>query len=335
MGSRTAAPAARVMFGHIDWLNLRRVLQGQALMLILIALIVAFSLWSPYFLSLDNSLIIVGTASVLGIMAVTQTFLIISGGVDISAGSVVALSGVIVGLMVEAGQSVWLASAVAILAGALVGTVNGVIIMRLGVNALITTLGTLSIFSGLAYVISSAHTLVVPNPEFAFLGVGEIGRLPVPFIIFAVIFATGLFVERFTRAGRAIYAIGGNATAARLAGLRVKLIPFGLYVASGASAGLAGVITVSQLAAASPQVGQAYLLSVVTAVILGGCALTGGKGSLIGTLVAVFILGVLQNGFALLQLSSFVQTMALGVALIIAVLLDESTRSLAHRRGVA
>lgn len=308
-------------------------LQSQGLLAMLIGLIVTFSLLSPYFLQVDNFLNVGSGAAALGIMAVAQTYLIIAGGFDVSVGSVVALTGVVIGLLVGDGVNVWLASLAGLGVGAGVGAINGFIVVRLGVNPLITTLGTLSIFSGLAFTISGGSTLIVADADFGFLGSGDILGIPFCLLLLVALASVALWIERCTRTGRAIYAIGGNHEAARLAGLRTDWIPFMLYVISGLSGALAGIIITSQLAASSPQVGQTFLLSVVTAVILGGASLSGGRGSVIGTLVAVFILGILQNGFALLQLSSYVQTMAIGFALIVAVLLDQATRRLETHGG--
>ncbi len=309
-------------------------LQSQGLLIILAALFAYMWLRSPYFMTTSNLLVVGGQAGALGIMAMAQTALIISGGFDVSVGSVLALSGVTLGILNEHGWNIWVAAVVAILVGGLVGALNGFIVVKLHVNALITTLGTLSIFSGLAYIMTSGQTLVLDNKSFAFVGTGHILRLPFALVLFLVVFVIAMVVERLTRFGRTYYAIGGSLEAARLAGLRVQSTSFSLYVISGISAGIAGVLITAQLAASSPQVGANYNLSVVTAVILGGASLAGGRGSARGTLIAVLILGVLQNGFALLQLSAFVQTMALGIALIVAVLLDQTARSFERRKAV-
>lgn len=308
---------------------LRRV-QGQGLLLVLLVLIVFFASQSRYFLTPQNFFSIGSAASALGIMAVAQTFLIIAGGFDLSVGSVVAVTGVVIGLLYQNGEGtdIWLAALAGMSMGLLVGVVNGAIAVGLRINALITTLGTLSIFSGLAFLLTGGRTLIITHPHFQFLGSGYLGAVPVSLIIFVTVAAVGVFVARFTPLGRAIYAIGGNPEAARLSGIGVRRVQFGLYAASGALAGLAGLIIAAQLGASSPQVGQTFLLSVVTAVILGGTSLAGGRGSVFGTVVAVIILTVLQNGFALLQLSSYFQTMSLGIVLILAVLLDETVRRL-------
>lgn len=303
-----------------------QLLRGQGLLLVLIALGTFFALKSPYFLHSDNLLAVGGTAGVLGLMAITQTFLIVSGGIDISIGSVAAISGVILGSVYDAGASIWAAAAVGLLVGIGIGALNGLLTVRLGVDPLVTTLGTYSIFLGASFLISGSTTLAIDDNSFSWLGTGKIGPFPVPLVLFVVALGGGLFIERMTTTGRAIYAIGGNLEAARLSGIRINWIRFGLYVLSGLSAAVAGVLLTSQLSSSSPNVGSAYLLSVVTAVILGGASLSGGRGSLVGTLIAVAILGMLQNGFALLSVSSFAQTMVLGILLIAAVLLDQTIR---------
>jgi ribose transport system permease protein len=307
-------------------IRLRTVLQGQGLLGILIILVLYFTLRSPYFLTWSNIVTIGAGTSVLGIMTVAQTYLIISGGIDVSVGSVVAFSGVILGLALEHGFSPWVAIVLTLCSGVVAGALNGFIVIKLNVNPFITTLGTMSIFSGWAYVMAADNVLPASQGIFRVIGVDKFMGLPVCLEIFLVLVVLAFIMERFTSLGRAIFAIGGNREASRLAGLQVKLIPFVLYVASGLSASLAAIVITSQLEAASPQVGSTYLLTVVTAVILGGASLAGGRGSIVGTFIAVLILAVLQDGFGLLQLSAFAQTIAIGVALIIAVLIDQAVR---------
>jgi len=277
-------------------------------------------------------LIIGGGTAALGIMAVAQTFLIISGGIDISVGSVVALSGVVLGLLLIGGLPLPLAILGAVLSGTAVGAFNALLVVRLNIDPFIATLGSLSLFSGVAFTLTSGETRSIVDPTLAFIGIGRIAGVPVPLVLFAIILAIGLVAERLTAWGRTVYAIGGNKEAARLSGLPVKRTQVMLYLLSGTSAGLAGALTVAQLASASPQVGANYLLAVVTAVILGGTSLSGGRGSLLGTLIAVAILGVLSNGFALLGWTTNAQTMALGAALLIAVLLDRAARTQRSKR---
>jgi ribose transport system permease protein len=312
--------------------RLAAIVQGQGLFVMLLLVGGYFALRSEFFLSWDNFLNIGATGAALGIMALAQTYLIVSGGIDVSVGSVVALSGAVVGLLLQDGQPFWVAASLAVLVGASVGAVNAFLVVALQVNPFIATLGTLSIFSGLAFELTNGETTTVVNDTLSYIAIERLLGLPVPLIIFLLLFVVALAVERLTPVGRSVYAIGGNPEAARLAGLRVRLTQSSLYVLSGLSGGVAAVLITAQLAAASPQVGSTYLLSVITAVILGGASLAGGRGSVVGTLIAVLILGVLQNGFALIGLSSSAQTIALGVALVVAVLLDQATRRLRDGR---
>lgn len=320
---RTSAPRSS---------RITRRLRGQGLIVMLLILIVIFTTQSPHFLTVSNLWVILGSSAVLGLMALPQTMLVISGGIDLSVGSVVSLSSILVGTATSAGLSPWLGSGLAIGVALLVGGFNAFIAIGLGVNPLITTLGTLSIVQGGAYLIANAQTFIINDEPFYFLGSGRVGPVPFVFILFAIVFAIYLFIERKTTYGRSVYAIGSNIDAARLSGLKVRTVPVTLYLTSSLAGGIGGVVLASQLGAASADVGLAYQLSVVTAVILGGASLSGGRGTVVGTVIAVLILGVLQNGFALLGLSAYVQTIALGTALIVAVLLDQTTRKLEGRR---
>lgn len=307
-------------------LRLAALAHGQGLFVILALLVVYFSLASKYFMTTDNVFLIGSTASALGLMAVFQTYLIVSGGVDLSVGATLALTGVVIGLEFENGMNVWVAAFLAALIGIGVGLVNGLLAVKAKINSLIVSLGTLSFVTGLAVQLSNSRTLIVADTSFDFVGSGRVFGVPFPLIMFGLVAGAALYVERRTVAGRAIYAIGGNAQAAKLSGIKVERTQIVLYTLSGLSAGVAGVMVCSQLNAGSPQVGANFLLSVVTAVVLGGTSLAGGTGSVLGTVVAVFVLQVLQNGFALIGYPSSVQTMALGVVLILAVLLDQVTR---------
>lgn len=306
--------------------RLLRTIQTQAIAGVLVVLIIIFSLTSPYFLTLENFLAMGGTFAILGIMAITQKFLVVSKGIDISIGSVAAVSGVLLGFFYGNGVDIWIASFLALLAGVVIGLINGLIIVRLDLDPLVVTLGAYSVFQGLAFVISDTKTLIITDDAFAFLGGGSIIGVPFTLVLFVVVLLVAVFIEKRTTVGRAIYAIGGNREAARLSGIRVSKIRITLYALSGMSAAVAGILLASQLSTSSPNVGSTYLLSVVTAVVLGGASLDGGRGSMFGTLLAVAILGVLQNGFALLAFSSFAQQIVLGSLLVAAVALDTVTR---------
>ena len=300
--------------------------QGQGLILILAIVVGIMWYSSPYFMSTDNLLIAASVVSILGVMAVGETLIIIAAEIDISIGSVMAVTSVVIGSLVAEGLNVWVAVAVAMLLAAGVGLVNGILTVWFKINSLVVTLGMYSIVLGIAYVLSNSSTVIIDGQGFSWLGSSKIGPVPVPVFVFLGVWLVGQSVLKLTALGHHIYAVGDNYDAAVRAGIRADGLRIGLFVAISLSAGLAGVIVTSQLASAAPQVGDPYLLAVVTAVILGGASLAGGRGSLMGTLIAVSILGVIQNGFALLQFSVYTEYIALGSLLIFAVLTDQLVR---------
>ncbi len=303
---------ARIKFG-----------ESLGLVAIYIVLLIVLSLKSPYFASLNNFLNILVAVSTIGIIAVAMTMVIVSGGIDLSVGSVVALSGVAVAQLSHH-YAIWLCVGAALLVGAIVGLFNGVAVTRIGINPLIATLGTLSIARGLSFVFSGGLTQSIDNEGFGFLGRGFVFGVPFQVIVMVILFIMVAFVMRATVFGRSIYAIGGNAHASRLAGLPVQNMQVAVYLLSGLSAALGGVFLASQLSAGAPAAAAGIELSVIAAVILGGTSLSGGKGTISGTLLGVLILGTLNNGLTLLNVSSYYQEVARGVVLLLAVGLDQA-----------
>jgi ribose transport system permease protein len=307
-----------------------RLLQNQGLLVVLAGTIVFFWIKSPFFMSVSNWSIIAQISAILGMLAVGQTLLVISGGIDISVGSVVACSSALIAYLVVHGLDTIEATIVVLAGGAGVGLVIALLVVRLNVNPLVTTLGMYSILLGVAYQIAGFQSVPVTSGFYTFLQ-GSIGQLPWVFVFFVIIWLVGLLIARQTAVGRHIYAIGDSEQAAARAGINTARVRTMLYVMSGMLGAWAGVLTTAQLSTASPDVGQTYLLAVVTAVVLGGTRLSGGRGGLFGTFVAVTILGVVENGLALLQESAFMQDVVLGVLLIAAVLFDQVTSSYERR----
>jgi ribose/xylose/arabinose/galactoside ABC-type transport system permease subunit len=301
-------------------------LQGQGLFLVLVAVFVAIWLSSPYFLTVSNLTTAAGVVSVLGLMAVAETFVIIMGEIDISIGSVMALTSVLIGMLVGHGFDPWVASFVALLVAAGIGLVNGTLVVWFEINSLVVTLGMYSLALGIAYVLSDSSTVFISGSGFSTLGSGNVGPIPVQVFVFLGVWAAGYAVLRLTALGRHIYAVGDNYDAALRAGIRASALRVGIFVTMSISAGVAGIIVTSELSSAAPQIGDPYLLAVITAVILGGASLAGGRGTLVGTLIAVAVLGILQNGFALLSMSVYMQYIVLGGLLILAVLTDQIAR---------
>jgi len=303
--------------------RMMNVIQGQGLVIVFVIVFVTMWISSPYFFNVNNLATAASTVSILGVMAVAETMVIIAGEIDVSIGSVMALTSVLIGMIVGWGVNPWIASLIAALCAAGVGLVNGTLVVFFRLNSLVVTLGMYSIALGIAYVLSNSSTVIVDGSGFGQLGSGYIWKIPIQVFVFLGVRAVGYAVLRLTALGRHIYAVGNNYDAARRAGVRADLLRIGLFVMTALGAALAGIIVTSELSSAAPQVGDPYLLAVVTAAILGGASLSGGRGTLVGTLIAVAILGVLQNGFALLSMSVYTQYMVIGVLLILAVLTDQ------------
>jgi ribose/xylose/arabinose/galactoside ABC-type transport system permease subunit len=302
-----------------------------SLSFILVLIIVVMSLSSPVFFTARNFSNLLLDMTTVGIIAIFTTMLMIAGGLDLSVGSTVALCSVIIGANQET-MGIWTAVALAIAVGALVGLINGFLVTYVGINPLITTLGMFSIVRGLALVISGGLTVPVFDmagtqqqayEQFAWLGEGTIAGIPVPVVIMIGLFIIGLVVMRYTTYGRAMYAIGGNTEASKLAGLAVRRYRMFAYIFSGLSAAIASVLLTSRLYAADPNAALGVELTVITAVVLGGVSLAGGKGSMVGTALGVLILSTLLNGMRLQSVSTDYMNIAQGVVLALAVGLDQ------------
>ncbi|MBW8351722.1 ABC transporter permease [Bacillus sp. IITD106] len=290
----------------------------------LIILIVTFSLTSPDFLTTTNLLNITRQVSVIGLLSIAMTFVIVSGGIDLSVGSIVAVVSVIsTGMMVEYGLSPIVAVLIGIIIGTLIGALNGILISTLNMSPFITTLGTMTLLRGVGYLYTGGYPIYGLPSSFSTLGQGYWGGIPVPTIILVLAIVMSVITLRKTRLGRHIYAIGGNEEAALHAGVRVKKIKFIVYMMSGLLCGIAALIASSRLGAGMPTLGVGYELQAIAAVIIGGAALTGGSGTITGTVIGALILGVLSNGLSLLSINSFVIEIISGIVIIIAVLIDQ------------
>jgi ribose transport system permease protein len=300
---------------------LARVPDIAPLLVLLAALIAFFSIKSEFFLNYDNFLNILTAAAIIGIIAAPATLLLVAGQFDLSVGSGLTFCGVLMAYFAER-EGLLAGIVVAVAGGIALGCLNGFLVTVIGVNPLITTLGTLAAFVGLARVIAKGETIAVAN--FSGLGTSRpIFDIPLPVIVFLVVVAGFYVLMRYTVFGRAMYAIGANPVAARLAGIRVGRLVFLGFLLSGLFVALAALINVSQLSAASTNAGNGLELSVITAVVLGGASLAGGRGTILGTLVGLLVIAVLNNGLTLLNVSSFWQDVARGSLLILAVSFDQ------------
>jgi ribose/xylose/arabinose/galactoside ABC-type transport system permease subunit len=307
-------------------------LREYGIYLALLLLVAYFSVRVPEFRTWDNALLILLQVSVIGIIAVGMTFTIITAGIDLSVGSLLAVAGIMSGLFAQSdptAATMLLAFTVPIVVGLLGGALNGLIIAGAGVNPLIVTLGTLTAFRGFVvwFRVNPIYNL---QPYYRVVGQGSLFGIPIPVIALIVVAIAAWITLSFTRFGRYVYAVGGNREAARAAGINVGLVIFGVYVISGLCVGIAALIFTSRLMAAQAISGQGFELQAIAAAVVGGASLFGGRGKIGNTIVGALIMGILFNGFVMLDVPQPIQQMAVGVIIIAAVWLDGFMRKRRH-----
>jgi ribose transport system permease protein len=294
------------------------------------------SIASPYFLRPLNLFNIIRGMSNIGIMSIGMTMVIITGGIDLSVGSLLAVSGMFAARLMYGGMTPWGAVAFGLALGLGFGLLNGLIITKIKVTPFITTLGMLSIGRGLTYLFATGlHGAVASNipmrdPSVNFLGGGYIGQAPFPIIeMLALVFAFSWFLKN-TVLGRQIYAVGSNEDAARLSGVNVDRVKMFCYAITGILCGLAGIMSGGLLSTAATNAGEGNELDVIAAVVIGGTSLAGGEGSIIGAVIGAAIMAVIRNAFVMLHLPVFLQTVSIGVVIILAVASDSLRRGKRH-----
>jgi ribose transport system permease protein len=317
-GAGSAQPVRRTRLKRI----LARVPDSAALIVVLVALIIFFSLKSPYFFNRDNFTNILIASTIVGIVSCTTTLLLIAGQFDLSIGGGTALVSAIFAHSFVSGHPLYLSVFLALAVGLGIGMTNGFLITVVGVNALITTIGMMSITRAFAFIVTNGS-------EVSFSGFTTLGLsrpfLNIPWMvwIFAVIAIVTALTLRFTTYGRKLYAIGSNPAAARLAGIRTRRVIFVAFVLSGLAVGISGLVLASQTGLGSGNSATGLEFYAITAVILGGASLSGGRGTVLGTVLGVLIIGVVNNGIVLLNVESFYQDVIRGALLIIAVAIDQ------------
>jgi putative xylitol transport system permease protein len=304
---------------------------GVLIALLLLCTYLTFA--NEYFLTIRNIVNVLRQVSINGILAIGMTFVILTRGIDLSVGSVVAFAGLVsasfattssVGAVAGGLYPVWVALGVGIAVGSATGAFSGLIIARFHVPAFVVTLGMLSAARGAALLYANGRPIPALTPEYRWIGTGEIIGIPVPIIIFAAVVFAAWYLLTSTRFGRHVYAVGGNPHAAVVSGINIRRIHFFVYVISGALAGLAGMILAARTGSALPQAGIAYELDAIAAVVIGGTSLSGGIGTVRGTLVGALLIGIVNNGLDLLGVESYYQQIIKGVLIVAAVLLDQS-----------
>jgi ribose transport system permease protein len=281
-------------------------------------------LWAltPHFLTVSNLLNIAQQTSINAIVAAGMTFVIISGGIDLSVGSIVALSGVALGSLLQANQPAAAAIAGAVVTGVGCGLLNGLLVSFGRLPPFIATLGMMSVARGAALVLTEGRPISGFSEGFRWIATGSIGPIPAPVIVTLLVYAIAHVVITRTTFGRYVYAIGGNEEATRLSGVAVRFHKTAIYAVSGLMSAVAAVVLTARLNSAQPIAGMMYELDAIAATVIGGTSLMGGEGSLFGTLVGALIMGVLRNGLNLLGVSSFLQQIVIGGVIVGAVLVD-------------
>lgn len=293
------------------------------MVVIFAVLFITLAFTVPYFATWQNMIGLALSVSTVGIIACTMLFCLASGDFDISVEAIVAFSGVLAAVAINSTGSVVTGIAVALLAASLAGAFNGVVIAKLRINALITTLATLQIMRGLGFIVSNGTAVGIKAPSFFVLGNGSLVGIPNPVWITIFSFIIFGFLLNRTTFGRNTLAIGGNKEAARLAGIQVDRIKILIFTLQGFMAGLAGVVLASRMTSGQPNTSVGLSLDVIAACVLGGVSLTGGVGTIVGTVVGVLIMGTVQNAMNLLNIPTFYQYVARGIILLLAVLFDQ------------
>ncbi|MFC0329031.1 ABC transporter permease [Paenibacillus sepulcri] len=302
-------------------------LRKYGLIGILLLTVIVLSIVSDSFLTVTNLMNVLRQVSINGILAVGMTFIILTAGIDLSIGSLMAVAGVIAASIVAHNpESVGWALLAGMLASGLLSGVSGAMSAKLNVAPFVATLAMMTIARGIALIYTNGRPIVVSSSSFKYLGQGYIGPIPVPVLIFVLITVIMAIILYKTKFGRYVYAIGGNENAAKISGIRVGGIKIWVYVINGFLAGLAGILLASRISSGQPNSGMGYELDAIAAVVIGGTSLFGGRGSLLGTIVGVLIIGVINNGLNLMDVSSYWQQIIKGLIIAGAVILDQRAK---------
>jgi len=298
----------------------------------LIGLCALLTVLTPHFLTISNLLNVTEQTTINAVIAVGMTFVILSAGIDLSVGSIVALTGVVLGSALHSGVPVPAAILLSLTTGAVCGLLNGLLITRGGLPPFIATLGMMSIARGVALLFTDGRPISGFSAGFREISTGRPLMIPAPVLVMIVVYVTAHFVLTRTTFGRYVYAIGGNEEATRLSGVRVGFHKTMVYAVSGVTSAVAAVTLTARLNSAQPIAGMMYELDAIAATVIGGTSLLGGSGTLVGTLIGALIMGVLRNGLNLLGISSFLQQVVIGGVIIAAVLVDSLLNARSQRR---
>ena len=297
------------------------------IVIILVLICIALSILSPSFLKINNLLNVLRQVSITGVIAVGMTFVVVTGGIDLSVGSIAGMTAMVATSLSHPGQFPVIVPVVCgLLVGIAAGVLNGFLAAYEEIPPFITTLGLMTALRGACLLYNNGRPIIDVGDAYTKIGGGKLFGIPYPVIIFIVIIAIGTFVLKCTRYGRYVYAIGGNERAAKVSGINVKAIKLSVYVIAGFCAALSGIIVSSRVMSGSPSAGEGYEMDAVTACVIGGASLSGGEGGVLTTVIGALIIGVISNGLDLLKVSSYWQQIVKGVIIVAAVLIDSKTK---------
>ncbi|MEX2116778.1 MAG: ribose ABC transporter permease [Bacteroidota bacterium] len=309
-----------------DAVTFRRILSEYGIGVVFVLELILFSALSPHFATVDNLLNVTLQTSITAIIAVGMTFVILTAGIDLSVGSLVAFAGVVTtfGLRMDVPLPVAyiLGIGTGLLFGACSGSLAGLFVTKFRITPFIVTLALMTIWRGAAFVVTEGRPVWELPEGFAEIARGRLFFIPIPTLIMLIVFGAAHFTLTQTRFGRYVYAVGGNIEAARLAGINTKAVLIRVYVISGVLSALSGILLASRVNSGQPNAGLMYELDVIAAVVVGGTSLFGGKGTVLGTLIGSLLIGVLRNGLNLMNVESYVQQVVVGVVILLAVLMD-------------
>lgn len=302
-------------------------IKNYGIIFVFILFCIILTIISPYFLTSKNIFNVLRQISINGLLSIGMTFVILTGGIDLSVGSILAFSGVVGASLASTASGgtvspLIISIGLALLSGILFGSINGGLVAKWKLAPFVVTLGMMSMARGFTYIYSNGMPIPQLDAKFLFIGKGHLFSIPMPVIVFFFIFFVSWVLLYKTRFGRYIYAVGGSEKSAKISGINTRFIFFSVYAISGFLSALGGVILTARTTAGLPQAGNSYELDAIAAVVIGGTRLSGGQGSLVGTLFGVLIIGVLNNGLDLLGVSSYYQQVVKGAIIVIAVLLD-------------
>ena len=298
----------------------------------LVVLVALLSIAHPRFLTISNLSSILVQAAVYVIMALGMSFVLMTGGIDLSQGSLLALVGVIAAYILQSIDSIPLAILASIIVGIVVGAANGIVVSCLKIPPFIMTLSTMYLCRGLTLVITQATPITIKNDAFKWIGGGSILHIPVPVFIFLIAAVVGQFILSYTATGRFILAVGSNREAARLSGIKTRWTECKVYIISGIMVAIAGIVYVARLGAAQATAGQSYEMEAVAASVLGGTSVLGGEGGIIGTVMGAVVVAIIRNAIILLEVSTYYQQMITGAVILIAVIVDVQRKARAAKQ---